>query len=350
MPIEFRCNQCGQLLRVPDNSAGKSARCPKCQSLMTVPGEAVAIAPLASSAVGAPASSSFGEQPLAAGGGAGGGGIPPSPPANPFGDLAGNPYGDAAATGLNPYASPSASVFSTAPMPMGTVPIQPRPVPADAVFNYAWEVWKRNLGLLIGVTVTVGLINYAVALPFSGMQAVFQRNQDAQSAVAVALFGQLVNYLVQCYLGIGQVHIALKLARWQRAQFSDLFGGMPQFLPVLGGMIIATIVGGLGFLLLIVPGVLLALTFWPFYYLLVDRRAGVIESFSVARTITAGNWGTSFVLWLMTFGVMLVGCAALCVGLIAAMPLVSVMWATAYLMMSGQIPTHPMQAEQMTYQ
>ncbi|HEY2416258.1 MAG TPA: YIP1 family protein [Pirellulaceae bacterium] len=37
MPIEFHCNRCGQLLRVPETAAGKQARCPKCQALMAVP-------------------------------------------------------------------------------------------------------------------------------------------------------------------------------------------------------------------------------------------------------------------------------------------------------------------------
>ena len=43
MPIEFRCSQCGQLLRVPETATGKSARCPKCQALMTVPGVATVV-------------------------------------------------------------------------------------------------------------------------------------------------------------------------------------------------------------------------------------------------------------------------------------------------------------------
>jgi hypothetical protein len=38
MTIEFRCSQCNQLLRVPEDAAGKNARCPKCQALMIVPG------------------------------------------------------------------------------------------------------------------------------------------------------------------------------------------------------------------------------------------------------------------------------------------------------------------------
>lgn len=37
MAIEFRCRQCGRLLRVPDDAAGKSAQCPECQGLTTVP-------------------------------------------------------------------------------------------------------------------------------------------------------------------------------------------------------------------------------------------------------------------------------------------------------------------------
>ncbi len=30
MPIEFRCLQCGKLLRTGDDTAGKQAKCPEC--------------------------------------------------------------------------------------------------------------------------------------------------------------------------------------------------------------------------------------------------------------------------------------------------------------------------------
>ena len=38
MTIEFPCNNCLQPLRVPDTSAGKGARCPKCKAISVVPG------------------------------------------------------------------------------------------------------------------------------------------------------------------------------------------------------------------------------------------------------------------------------------------------------------------------
>lgn len=38
MPIEFPCPQCSELVRVPEERAGRAARCPGCQTLSRVPG------------------------------------------------------------------------------------------------------------------------------------------------------------------------------------------------------------------------------------------------------------------------------------------------------------------------
>src|SRR5262245_22544065 len=116
MPIEFRCGQCNQLLRVPDDSAGKHARCPKCQALMTVP---------AASSVGG--SEYF--APQSAGGGSG---FPPtrstpSPLTNPYGDAAStNPFGETRLPNLNPYAPPSAAAMHPAASPYPSLPINPQ--------------------------------------------------------------------------------------------------------------------------------------------------------------------------------------------------------------------------------
>src|SRR5258708_7578566 len=37
MPIEFRCQKCGKLLRTGDETAGKQAKCPECGSIMSIP-------------------------------------------------------------------------------------------------------------------------------------------------------------------------------------------------------------------------------------------------------------------------------------------------------------------------
>jgi uncharacterized membrane protein len=149
---------------------------------------------------------------------------------------------------------------------------------------------------------------------------------------------------VQIFLGVGELQLILKLTRGQQASFNDVFGGGPRFWPTVGVFILSMIGITLGIALCVIPAIILLLMFWPCYYLVVDNKSRVLDSFSSASTITQGNRGTTFVLWLASLGIMLVGVLAFCIGLLFAAPLVSVMWASAYLMMSGQLAAQPAQA------
>ncbi|MCY2982053.1 MAG: hypothetical protein NTY15_00255 [Planctomycetota bacterium] len=79
------------------------------------------------------------------------------------------------------------------------------------------------------------------------------------------------------------------------------------------------------------------LLYWPAYFLVVDQKKPVMESFSLARTITQGNEMTSFLIALLNFGIMMVGFIALCFGIIPAYPLAMLLFPCAYLVMSGQL-------------
>jgi uncharacterized membrane protein len=92
-----------------------------------------------------------------------------------------------------------------------------------------------------------------------------------------------------------------------------------------------------GFLFLFVPGVALLVLFWPFYYLLIDQRTGLSDSFSMAYKIGSINLLTTIVLVLLSIAISIIGLLACGVGLILAIPLNMVIWVVAYLMMSGQI-------------
>ena len=98
----------------------------------------------------------------------------------------------------------------------------------------------------------------------------------------------------------------------------------------------------LGFIALIIPGILLVLFYWPFYYLVVDGKAKAMQSFSMAKPIAKLNVGTAVVLWLASIGIMIAGILAMCVGFLFAAPLVSLIGGAAYLMMSGQLSRKPM--------
>lgn len=64
MPIKLKCN-CGQVLNVPDAMAGKSGKCPKCQATLRIPAAAGA-ATAGQTAAAKPAASSTTAKPAAA--------------------------------------------------------------------------------------------------------------------------------------------------------------------------------------------------------------------------------------------------------------------------------------------
>ena len=309
MPIQFSCTNCNKQLKVGDESAGAKAKCPQCQTVVQVPSAAAAS-------------------------GLAGGAAPP-PVAPPFGNIP----GDAAS---NPYSAPPGGIPAAKKIaPSG----QPTAVGPGEVIEYAWNVWKQNLGILVGITIAIFAINLAINIGFSIVQNLVTVALAQELGIQTAqLIGILIGFFgnfIQLFFAIGQTQIILKLLRGQHAEFGDLFGGGSLYLRTLGAVIVAGLAVLAGFLLLIIPGIILSLLFWTFYYFVVDNKAKAMESFSKAYEIGKLNVGTTFVLWLASMGVMMVGMLACGIGILLAAPLTSAMFGAAYLMMSGQIGVRP---------
>ncbi len=95
MPIEFRCSDCGKLLRVPDGTAGKQAMCPACGATLTVPTPEFAPPPAPAGAAppqGGPSEPGFAPP----------GGPPGSETPNPY--QSPSPYSAAVPPPASPYA------------------------------------------------------------------------------------------------------------------------------------------------------------------------------------------------------------------------------------------------------
>lgn len=361
MAIEFRCPGCQQLLRVSDESAGKKAKCPKCATILPIPASSDAPSPgtmlppgfgtqppeFGSQPQGFGAGQpGFGAEPQGFGATSGVGGAGAGPagiPSNPlFGDNAApgfgagpnNPFGAAA----NPYAPPqAASYFPPVAATSGKVGNQQ--VEAGDIINHAFNVWKANLGILVGTFVVV--LGVGMALSFVGTiaQTIMLQNRNEAGAFVASFSFSILSNLAQTFLQIGQARICLRLARGQQAEFSELFSGGSRFLPMLGGLILFGLAFTAAFVLCIAPGFILLAVCWPFYYLIVDEKSTVLESYSLAMKVTEKNRLTSVLLYFVSVGIVLLGILALCVGVLFAAPLVSMLWATAYLMMSGQLPS-----------
>jgi hypothetical protein len=163
MSIEFRCSQCGKLLRTGDDTVGRQAQCPECGALSTIPGlndPAGATPPLA------PLSST--SQAM---------------PGNPFGSA---PESSGARTSDNPYQSPGVAGYAGfgQPDPMAA---QRLSAPATAL------IVTGVLGILAqvgGVLANLAQVNMGAGMAPRGVE------------VAPLMFGAGL-YLVLGAVGVG---------------------------------------------------------------------------------------------------------------------------------------------------
>jgi len=330
MPIEFRCTQCGKLLRTADHTAGKQAKCPGCGTLLTIPASSAPAGP-AEPAPGA--GPSAGPPPTSGAGGASG------PPAGGWAGPAGPSVPPGAWSGpQNPYASPGG--FAAAPFagaPSGPIPEVGVIIDWNDVFRRAWSIFKAQWLMCAVAVLIVGVLNGVVSQVLGAVaQAVGQSTRDEGVLILCILLAQGVSTLLQTWLGLGQTIFFLRVARGGEPQIGDIFAGGPFF---VNGILAAILVGLAviaGMIAFIVPGIILALMFSQVMYLIVDKNAGVMDSLSGSSHITRGNKGTLFLMAILSFGIMLLGFCVCCIGVFPAAALVSTIFAVAYLMMTGQ--------------
>jgi phage FluMu protein Com len=331
MAIEFRCTKCNKLLRTADDTAGKHAKCPECGEILLIPSPASTIPPLSSGGSATPPPQS-----------------PPPGGGNPFASGPQPQYQYEPDSG-NPYQSPNP--FS--PMPTTqAAPGEIRPTIIDLgdVMGRTWEIYKREWGTCLVLVLIIIGCNFGFSMVFgvaNNIIVAVTRNQEI--AALFSVFTNFILQIFQAWITIGQIRCFLRVARGQPVEYGEIFSGGPWLLRIIGASILYGLMVLGGVLLLIVPGIILALMFGQYYYLIVDRDMGVMDSLKTAKQITDGNKLTLFLMALVCFGLTLAGLLVLCVGVLAVAPYIALLQVMAYLTMTGQPTVDQMQMGQRMY-
>ena len=335
MSIEFRCTQCNKLLRTADNTAGKQAKCPECNTVLTIPAAA-------EQAPGQPAAP---------------GPAPAAGPASPFGAAgpqagAENPYqAPADYTAAAGYAAPTPGAFNPTQMDVGDV------------FSRTWAIFKDQWGMCLGIVVVAQLLNMGVSLVCN----------------FIPIVGPIVSMLFSIWITIGVAVALLKISRGQEAAIGDIFNGGPYFgrillASLLLGLIVMAVFGVcfgplmvIAYLVLqggppeplimaavvlallsLIPVIIVSLMFSQYYYLILDRDAGITESLSMSKDIMVGNKLTLFLINLLLFLIVIVSIIPCGLGLLAAAPFAALIKPIVYLAVTGQATADQMAVGQRT--
>jgi hypothetical protein len=197
------------------------------------------------------------------------------------------------------------------PAPAG--PVDPKVYAADLIarapklrigdtIGRSWELLKGNFWPLVGVTLVVLLVQgIANAIPILGIFASF------------LLTGVFTGGLYFYYL---------RRLRGEAVEFGDAFAGFTlAFVPLMLAGLVVSLLTCIGLLLLVLPGIYLAVA-WSFTVLLViDRKLEFWTAMEVSRRVITAQWWRMFGLVIVAGILAVLGVLLLIVGVFFTIPI-----------------------------
>ena len=177
--------------------------------------------------------------------------------------------------------------------------------------KFGWEITKRNIYFFIIVLLLINGVSFSLFF-----LRVFLENKNVLFAFPLSL----LSTIVEAIFALGLIKIALKFYKNEEPEISDIFSEYRLVLKYLLASFIYVLISGLGFFLLVIPGIIFSIRFWFFGYLIVDKNLGVIESLKKSWEITKGNTFNLFVFFVLLALINILGFLALVVGLFLSIP------------------------------
>jgi uncharacterized membrane protein len=175
-----------------------------------------------------------------------------------------------------------------------------------AVLSHAWELFKKNPWMLIGVL----LITFIVSTISSSLFA--PRGEGGLLSI--------VDFFVQILISLSLMSFFLKAyENVEQVKIMDAWNPN-QYLAYLGISLLLGIIMVVGYILLIVPGVIATVMFLAAPYLVVDKKMGPIEALKESKKLTEGKRMQLFYFVLAILGINLLGTLALGIGLFVSIP------------------------------
>lgn len=183
------------------------------------------------------------------------------------------------------------------------------------ILGRSWSIFKQRWTQIFGV----GVLYMVLSSIASGLPALFQ-NADSQVATVVS---SLVAQVLSLFLSIGITKIVLAIVRQQEVNIADMFSGGKYLLQYFLGSLVVGIITMVGFLLLIVPGIIWSLKYMFVLYLIIDENMDFSKAMKESEVMTKGIKWQLLVFGLALMGVNMLGMIPLFLGLFITIPVTS---------------------------
>ena len=209
--------------------------------------------------------------------------------------------------------------------------------------GFGWETTTHHLLFFVGLLIIVVVI-YAVPNRIGGyisqwasqVPEAFQNIGFKILSIFASLIFAVAVMVLQLTAQLGCLKISLALCDGKSGRFADLFSCFPFVLKYLAGSILYGLIVVGGVFLLIVPGIIWAMQFQYYGYLIIDKGLGPVAALKQSSKLTKGVEWDLFLLGLLSGLILLLGVFVLFIGLFAAIPTTMIAATYVYRKLSTQ--------------
>ena len=178
----------------------------------------------------------------------------------------------------------------------------PAPLDIFGTIGRGWNLLKGNFWPIVGATALVLIV-------------VCITN-------AIPILGYISSFLLGGVFNGGLYYFYIKKVRGEAADIGDAFSG---FTLALGPLVLTGIVVSLmtlaGFILLILPGIYLAVAYSFAYMLVIDRKMEFWAAMEVSRRVISAQWWRMFALMIVGAIIAMLGLIGFLIGIFITMPI-----------------------------
>lgn len=250
---------------------------------------------------------------------------------------------------FNPYQAPNPQGAPAAtPPPIGQSFVPTSAWDITTSFKSAWEVFKQHWLVFVGSFTISIFASWIITSGFEGIcLALIALFLSAPEHVELAVIGyklpsELLGLTIDSFFQVGILRLSLAALRGQNPDIMLLFSGVRQMPSLLIFTILLYAAVAFGLLLLIVPGIYLAIRLSLGSLIISDKQLtdedkGPLYGLRRSWELTRGHEWKLLVFSLATIAAILLGCSMLLVGVLVTIPLSTLAFSLVYLRLTQQL-------------
>lgn len=213
--------------------------------------------------------------------------------------------------------------------------MEKKKIDIPSALTLGWEIFQKNTRLLLIATFIVFSLS-AISMLIS-MFLKSSIADPAQRDIVRLLFNIFLQYPASFVVALGIMNISLRLVKNEEVGVNHIIVSAPQLITYfISSFILGFMIFG-GLLLLVIPGIIIAIAFSFVGYIILEEGLAPIEALRKSYHLTLGAKFQIFLFNLVSASLIIAGYLACGIGFFVAFPVVSIAGAVIYLQLKSQL-------------